>query len=463
MSDGGKVGKRSGVTGEDFSKAPDVGAIAPGKRNLVQSQLLGNQWGDHGAKCDGNDGPGCFLADDVRLRYLIDFKDDVRTAATNYKLALQALRFEEMLKKEDDLNWVLALALEIAGAHLLDVAVKALGGLKATRAQKFVSAAFKSENFEGWSANAAKTLNAITAKQLETYTKVPITAAKKKVSDGVKDGNNAEPKAEKTAVLSYIDQLTEECDIAFRSFQSNASANAPDAELAVLFDGMNPENHTVGIYKDVLGQKLQRFKKSGVLDLGRKDAKDRVTGQVGVYRDTRVVWLRDITNHRRLYYQAQEGNADYAVIRPGDPGDPRSFPEQSFGPHDPREKPELGDPVPEEFQAVAIARSEQQWGPTNEIEDPYIGWLKSQGLDPYKGARDRNPAASPKQPAVAAAPTTAPPAAAPTTAPPAAAPPAAPPGKPLPSLQLKDIPPKASKAGVDPDEDLNAAGFKASS
>ncbi len=455
MSGGERVGKKSGVTGDDFARAPDPGGLAPGKRNLVQSQFLGNKWGDHGAKCDGNDGPGCFLADDVRLRYLIDFKDDVRTAATNYKLALQALRFEEMLKKEDDLNWVLALALEIAGAHLLDVAVKALGGLKASGAQKFMSAAFKSENFEGWSANAAKVLNKITAKQLETYTKVPITAAKKKVSDGVKNGSNAGDKAEKTAVLSYIDQLTEECDGAFRNFQSNASANASDAELAVLFDGMNPENHSVGIYKDVLGQKIDRFKQSGVLDLGRKDARDRMTGQVGVHRDTRVIWLRDILNNRRLYYQSQDGNADYSVIRPGDPADPRSFPEQSFGPHDPREAPVLGDPVPEEFQAVALARSEQLWGFTNEIEDPFIGYMRKQGLDPYKGVPGRNTTPPAKQPAAA------PPG--PTTAPPGTAPPAPPPGTPIPSLQLKDIPPKASKTGVDPDDDLNAAGFKAHS
>ena len=455
-----KQGVNSGVTGADVAQAPDIGKLEPGKRNLVQSTYLGNQWGDRGARCDGHDAqtPGCFLTDEVRLRYLIDFKGDVSTAATNYKLALQQIRFEELLKKDDDLNWVLTLALEIAGAHLLNVAVKALGGLKANGVQKFAASAFKSGSFEIWRSNAARTLNSISPKQLETYTKIPLNAAKTRTAKGMQAGGNEDQTRQKTAVVSYIDELTDQCDTAFRAFQTNASASAPDAELAVLFEGMQPENHSVGIYKQVLDLKLGRFRSSGVLEIGRKDARDRVSGEVGVHRDTRVVWIRDITGNRRLHYQSQEGNADHAVVRPGDPGDPRSYPDQAFGPHDPRESPVLGNPVPDEFRDVALARSEQQWGFTNEMEDPYIQWMRARGADAYEGQPTKTPA-KPVAAASAAAAAPNPTATGAASTVVAQTAPQAVPPKPLPRLQLGTAQVNSSKAGDDLASDPDAAGL----
>jgi hypothetical protein len=47
------VGKHSGVTAGDLTSAPDIGKVAPGRTNAVQSTQVGAQWIDHDAFCAG--------------------------------------------------------------------------------------------------------------------------------------------------------------------------------------------------------------------------------------------------------------------------------------------------------------------------------------------------------------------------------------------------------------------------
>ena len=121
-------GTTSGVTAGDLVSAPDIGKVAPGKTKAVQTYDLGVHFLDHGAVCDGKDEntTGCFLRDGQRLRLINDFMILVVNAMGNYKDALTDLRIEELLKEDDDLHWVVSLALDVAGAHFLGVAAKAL-------------------------------------------------------------------------------------------------------------------------------------------------------------------------------------------------------------------------------------------------------------------------------------------------------------------------------------------------
>ena len=459
----GKEGKQNAVAAKSFGDAADFVATTPGK-----ATLLDNDWASHGAKCDGMDAntPGCFLDDAVRLRFLIDFKGDVITAATNYKLALEELRVEELMKKQDDLNWVLSLVLEIAGGHLVEMAVKALTVLKGSAAQRFAGAALRSGNAGGWNANASRALAGVSKKQLETLAKVPINSVKGRLSKGIQNAENGESNADKNAIVVYIDQLKNQADGAFKAFASMASAAASDAELVVLFEGMTPDNHSVGIYKALLREKLKRFRSSGVLDLGRKAGYDRETGYAAVYRDTRVVWVRDFLGNRRLYFESQEGNADPSIVRPGDPGSEQTSSPQAFGPHDPRELPVLGEPVPDEFKEVAIARSQQQWGVIKEIEDPTTAYLRWRGFPLNSGPATPTVKAGTPPPAspAGAKPTTAagttapgPPAPLPAPMPTPAQAPALP--APTPAQPLKGDPSKISRTGSDPMADPDAAGM----
>jgi len=401
-------GKASGVTAGDLVSAPDIGKVAPGKTNTVQTFELGEQFIDHGALCDGKDQntAGCFLRDDQRKRLIDKFESRVLVAQSNYQHALAELRVDELMKKDDDLHWVLSLALDVAGAHILGVAARALKGVKAGGLAKLTEAGLDAArrgevSDRSWSSRAEMLLSAVTDKRIDAYTKAGFDAGKKKLSKGVQSALNADDATDKASSLSFIVQLQNSCDIGFMAFTERATGSATDAELVVLWEGMHPSNHTQEAYKAELQEKLGRFKQSGVTDIGRKLSHDRTTGYTSVRRDTRVIWVMNRPGTGKTpYYQSQEGAHDPSVVKPGDPGSAWAFPEHAatsheFGPANPRETPQLGRRVPEEFLEAAIARSEQLWGPTETIDAR--DYLVSQGYDPdvTSGALQPAPAADP--------------------------------------------------------------------
>ncbi len=366
-------GKKSGVTAGDLTGAPDIGKVAPGQTKGPHGPEVGSPWIDHDLVCAGKDKTtaGCFLEDGQRQRLTLSFLDRVQTARNNYKDALIELRVDELMKKDDDLHWVLSIALDVAGAHVLGMAMRALQTAKAANVVK----------------RGAETLiAAVSDKTIESLTKTGFDVAKKKLSKGVQEALNVDDATDKTNSLSFIAQLRNNCDIGFTTFADRALNSAPDAELVVLWEGMHESNHTHDAYVAELGGKLARYKKSGVTDLGRALTHDRETGYVHVRRDTRVVWVKNTPGTgRTLYYQSQEGNRDPSVVHREDPGTESLFPEHAkwphaFGPRAPRESPTLGRPVPAEFVETAVMRSEQLWGVTETIE-PTKDWLTANGYD----------------------------------------------------------------------------------
>jgi hypothetical protein len=357
---------------------------------------------------------GCFLSDPQRLRLIIEFKDRVQTASTNYKDALLELRVDELMKKEDDLNWVLSLALDLAGAHLVVVAAKALKGLKAAGAGKLADIADRAAyagtySDTSWSTRADSALQVVTDARIDGMLKSGFAAAKKPASGALQKGQNRGDESAKQATLSFIAQLQDGCDIAFKAFERQAIGHTSDAELVVLYEGMHERLHTKGTYKVALNEKLKRFRASGVNDIARKEAWDRKYGYTKVHRDTRVVFVQGLNGAKTAWYQSREGDFDPDLIKPCDPGAERlPLPRYQnavckFGPSNPRDRAHLERAVPEEFKEAAIARSEQKWGPIETIEDPYVSYVKSLGLDVEKmnqPASKQTPPASPISPPV---------------------------------------------------------------
>lgn len=374
-------GKNSGVTAGDLTRAPDIGKVDPGRTNPVQGYDVGGQHIDHGAVCDGKDRSttGCFLNDKQRDRLIQKFELFVLRAQMNYKLALAELRVDELMKKDDDLHWVVSLALDVAGAHILGVAAKALKNAHASGLSGLRNTALRAVigsgdyNDKSWSSRGEALLSSITDKNIDGFTKTGFDIGKKKMSKGVQSALNADDTSEKATSLSFIEQLQNSCDIGFLAFADHATGYANDAELIVLWEGMHPTNHSQGAYKAELSEKLARFKKSGVTDIGRKQTYDRETKYASVHRDMRVIWIKNTPQTgKTLYYQSQEGDYDPSVSRPGDPGtdwmpDQPTGP-RTFGPRSPRESAQLGRRVPEEFVDAALARSEQLWGVTDTID-----------------------------------------------------------------------------------------------
>lgn len=395
-------GKDSGVTADDVAKSPDP-SKPPGRTNTVQEQEVGDTWIDHGAKCDGTDGSGangCFMADAQRSRLIVDLKILVVGAATNYKLALEALRVDELLKKDDDLNWVLSLALDLAVTYLASTAVKAILKLRSEQVEKMMNAAVL-----GVPSHSSKVAQRL-AGALEDITPEKITSRIKKGGEFLtkkakglsKDVVNADEKTNKAIAISYLEQLQSSCDVSYRDFAARAAGESTDAELVVLWQGMQPEHHTVAMYKAALGDKLQRFKKSGAMTIGRR----KVTNEGefrrdDAIRDKRVVWVLNKDNSKTLWFQQHDASYNPNVIHRGDPGS-----EEIYGP----QKYQYGDrggevaenkldgKVPEEFWNEAIEISEAKWGPTATVDEKTGKLVRRLDLSLKRHKNTPDPAAS---------------------------------------------------------------------
>jgi hypothetical protein len=397
-------GKTSGVTASDVAKSPDIGQMRPEKTTLVQSQQVGSQWIDHGAACDGKGATtaGCFLPDANRERLIIDFKVRVVRAATNYKFALTQLRFEELMQKEDDLNWVFSLALDLVGAHFITVAAKSLANWKKAGIAKLEALGERLPGFgaeaaqEGYRDQFADMLNSVSNESIKVKVNTAFTSIKNKASKTAKKAQNFADETKKQAAVAFIDQLTEQCDVGFEKFEAHATGSVNDAELVVLWDGLDPANHTVGTYKAELGEKIARFKRSGITELGRKQTVDEY-GYENIHRDTRCVWLMDLEGSKTLWYQKQDGSFNPSVIKRGDPGSSVQ-PEGTryFGARDPNAAPTLTRRVPDEFKEAALERSEIIFGPTPTIPDPSAVYVQRMTMvtgDP-RGAASRGTSTS---------------------------------------------------------------------
>jgi len=293
-------GTTSGVTAGDLVSAPDIGKVAPGKTKAVQTYDLGVHFLDHGAVCDGKDEntTGCFLRDGQRLRLINDFMILVVNAMGNYKDALTDLRIEELLKEDDDLHWVVSLALDVAGAHFLGVAAKALKRVKAGGLAKLTEAGLDAArrgevSDRSWNSRAETLLAAVTDKGIDGYTKTGFDAGKKHISKGVQSALHADDSTDKGNTLAFIAQLKNSCDAGFMAFARHATGSATDAELVVLWEGMQVQHHTPDAYKAELQEKLARYKQSGVTDIGRKLSHDRTTPDPANNRTMHAIFFGD--------------------------------------------------------------------------------------------------------------------------------------------------------------------------
>lgn len=358
-------GKTSGVTADDFAQARDIGAVAPGKINLAQSRDVGNQWIDRGAACDGKGDSvtGCFMSDQQRQNLIIDFKDLVLGARENYKSALDELRVDLLVQKDDDLNWILSLVLDTASAHFVSIASKALQKVKAKGVkaieERLMDAAARSGigDDQKQLIAAEKMLHRVSDKSIETYTKQGFDLGKKEASKALQGVLNEDDKDNKVASLSYIEQLKNDCDIGFRQFEQHAIGAANDAELVVLWEGMQPAYHYTGIYKTALKAKIERMKAADIPRIGINEIgkEGREAKEPRTYHSMRVVRLRDFAGGTSLWYESYRGHA----MLPFD---------DNLGDLDRR--------VPDEFADAAVARSEQQWGPIKTFDDPSVTLMR---------------------------------------------------------------------------------------
>src|SRR3990172_9571413 len=135
--------RRRAYHGKSFAQKREGHMPTPGKQPLTEqlppsrigkttlTELLDNEYVTNGPTCEVNPSSAdCFLAAKQRDRLIGWLTHYVQTAQTNYKLALVDLKMTELLKKPEDLNLVLGLTLDLAGAHLIATIGSALKGLR---------------------------------------------------------------------------------------------------------------------------------------------------------------------------------------------------------------------------------------------------------------------------------------------------------------------------------------------
>lgn len=386
---------RSNLHAPDIAEARNIADVGPepGKQTLPQGFQMGDDYIDKGPACRGRSGADCFLVDDQRERLIATITRLIGTAQTNYKAALLDLKISELLKKEEDLNWVLVLALDLLTAHLSTVVSIALKGLQAKGASRLnelgLRAGVLGESPDKWRERAEGAIALATPSRIDSVIKAGFTFAGTKAKAAGKTGVNAATQKTKASTIAYIDQLRDQCDPAFDHFIRVMSGQMEDADLVATHDGFLPDNQSTGLYIESLGGKLARFRHSGVLDIGRGEVKSDDYGGTKL-RDTRVVYVQDINGTKIPWYQREDGiDVDHGYIAPGDPDfesvnptNPKHKARWSkFGPRGNDGTTQLDRPVPEEFRDVAIAASEARWGAIPIVDDGYVTMLKQQGID----------------------------------------------------------------------------------
>jgi hypothetical protein len=349
----GKVpGKESGVTADDFAH----GNAAPGKKNIFQTYDIGVAYADKGPRCEASGGssPGCFMSAGQRGRLIQLAIDRVSSLAqTNYKLALTQLKVDQLIKKDDDLGWVISLLLDLATSHLAGMASKALSKLKASSirdASDFgLGLDVIGDEDSSWIGKGGDMLRSVSDKTIEGVAKKGFDGAKKVVSKAMKDDKNEAAKSEKAATVSYIDYLETECDVAFDAFKQHAFAEMDDSQLIVMYNGLAPQFHGIPQYKAALTEKIARYKKSGVADIGQKAIGPAEQHVAQLYASKRAIKVREPSGATSVWmYRVISSNQD----------DPWMDVNADF------------ERVPDEFTEAALSLSEQKWGPIITIDDP---------------------------------------------------------------------------------------------
>jgi hypothetical protein len=333
----------------------------PGKAKQFD---VGNEHIDDGPACEADPGgTECFLADKQRERLVGWIERRVSTAQTNYKLALVDLKVAELVKKPDDLHWMLGLALDLVGAHLMVTVGNMLKGLRTSGLQKLgtmsIHNAMAGLDDSKWARRAMTALHAVGPTKIDGALRAGFGLATPKAKDAAKEEQNEAATATKTQEAAYLDRLRDGCDLGFERFLSNVLAGSSDAELVLIYEAFAPEHHSVGIYVQELGDKLKRFMRSGVPEIGESKFH---YGDGALHSETRVVLVQDIHGVQTPWYSTKTDD------------------HQGRG-HVARGEAQLGRPVPDEFRDAAVAASEARFGTTPVIDDGFVALLKANRIN----------------------------------------------------------------------------------
>jgi hypothetical protein len=322
-SAGPDVGKQARTDALDVKPTATIGPSGP----------TGNKYIDSGAVCD-RDGPGCFLSSAQRARLITVFIGQVHGAASNCQVAISALQIEQLLKKDEDLSWLMDLVLEVVGGQVVkfatEAAKKMLANAPATLARYGVDV-------------TEETIKKF-AESTDLIAQVKSVAGRVKTTSALlfKTDKNSEGKRRKSEAKNYLDHVAKEADRAFQTIRTTLPAMLRDGDLIAAYYSFDVENHSVESYEETIRGKMDRYLSSGVTRIGseiematRLDDKPHMSG---VQTDRRVAWATTPTSKTPLLYFVDNITSDGAGHQGAE------------------------EPVPREFWDAAISRHRAMWG-----------------------------------------------------------------------------------------------------
>jgi hypothetical protein len=344
----------SGFAVSHASTSPDVFAYAePSDKgsDYHDAYGIGEKSIVEGAHCDRQpQSAACFLPATVRHDLADRFAGNVDAASNAYLRAIEELKTEMLVAKDDELPLWLSIALDLASTQIVGAIAKAIGPALASVRQV-------APTMDAAAAGVAKQeIAQISSSRIESMTKAGfsgVTAKFKKQAAHDASKHPAPSHDDKAESIGYLDQLRDSVDVAYNRFALDAIAESTDAELIVLWHGMDRRLHTTGAYKAALKAKLDRFKHSGVTKILAETTYGQDL-QTGNFAETRRV----------VFVQGPSGKVPWF----------QRDRQSSIG-HDRN----LVEPVPTEFREVAIARSEQMWGPTPTVKTEADSFLEAFG------------------------------------------------------------------------------------
>ena len=347
----------------------------PGKvtrtKPVSKESPTGDDYVDHGAVCDDKEGGDCFLNGRQRGRLIGQLQQRVAEASTNYKIAAQALRVDELVKEEDELPLAAFILLDLVTLHSVIAVSHSLTHLKGGSLKELEEIAGDAKKAgthhdAAWYEHAKYALNAINDEHLKDNIENAIDGVKERARRTLQKTANHGDSGKKAESTTYLDLLTDQAAVGYSTIRERVPATSSDGELITLWQAFAVENHTVSQYKQALTEKLDRYHKSGVTQIKKLTDNSKTADYPGKdkFEDKGgyVVWNTYLSGHPKtlVYEHAGRSYTAREQIEENKPagrqdGEPGVYVGDGF-------HPDQVIVVPSEFVEVAIQRHEQTWG-----------------------------------------------------------------------------------------------------
>ena len=240
--------------GESSGK-PQVPGSGPLPKLPREITFVGSDFIDHGSACDRDpDGNDCFLDGDQRGRIREELSERNTHAKMTCKDAIAQLRTENLFENETDVPVWIGLVLDLATAHMAGKLIRAAGELKTSGATLYprAKAAFSKINDD--------TIRTVANSAKDTTKRYALNKARKTPGFSERKG----------AIDAFLLALSDSTAQVFDTMHARAKASS-DAALVTQWHALHQDHHTQTHYEQLIAEKVQRFKTSGVLDIGRRD------------------------------------------------------------------------------------------------------------------------------------------------------------------------------------------------